>query len=125
MSDASSGAGSEAAMAARVTARTRGTTATTVRPGAEVPVDVEFTLTCVGLGHADLGQSHQHRRMTIKMRGREVDARVVGDECELDALVGHPQPHPGADGQAVGTIVPSVGAGQSVEIGIIVKRSRG
>jgi hypothetical protein len=27
--------------------------------------------------------------------------------------------------QAVGTIVPSVGAGQSVEIGIIVKRSRG
>jgi hypothetical protein len=27
--------------------------------------------------------------------------------------------------QAVGTIVPSVGAGQSVEIGIIVKRARG
>ncbi len=27
--------------------------------------------------------------------------------------------------EAVGTIVPSVGAGQSVEIGIIVKRARG
>ena len=37
-----------------------------------------------------------------------------------------PAPALGADGwEAVGTIVPSVGAGQSIEIGVIVKRSRG
>lgn len=28
-----------------------------VAPGAEVPVDVEFTLTCVGIGHVNVGQT--------------------------------------------------------------------
>src|SRR5882757_6860015 len=43
------------------------------------------------LGHANLGQPHQHRRVAVEVRRGEVHARLVGDQRELDALVGHPR----------------------------------
>jgi uncharacterized membrane protein YgaE (UPF0421/DUF939 family) len=41
----------------------------------------------------DRGQFDQHRRITIEMRGGEIDPRLVGDQRELDALIGHPDTH--------------------------------
>ena len=58
----------------------------------------------------------EHKVLTFTWGWKGFDYAAI--EKELNAL--------GADGwEAVGTIVPSVGAGQSIEIGVIVKRSRG
>ena len=40
----------------------------------------------------DLGELDQHGRIAVEMRGSEVQLGLVGDQRELDALVGHPDP---------------------------------
>jgi len=42
------------------------------------------------LGHADLPKAHQHCGVAVEMRGGEVHPGLVGDERELDALIGDP-----------------------------------